>query len=199
MKTVLIETLREQSNEIAIEGIDGWGNTMLFAAEALEANQAELTALREELELLRKDVASNEINLNASSDLITQLRTQIKQSRAVAPQVVSDELSKLDKGPFSVMSEGFISSNDFTIDAALRVTGDFESAEQKQQYCEAICQRLNATRPDAAQEAKDDRLETALGALADIATNDDMTRGQQQAKAKRIYWELRGDASQEGK
>lgn len=39
----------------------------------------------------------------------------------------------------------------------------------------------------------EEKLQVALGALADIASNTDMTLDQMQAKANRVYWELSDD------
>ena len=54
-----------------------------------------------------------------------------------------------ESGPWSagvVESDGrtYVESSDFTHDARMYVTGDFESAEQKLEYAQEIARRLNA-------------------------------------------------------
>lgn len=40
--TDIVETLRKQARDIAKQGVNGWGNTMQFAADEIEALRAKL-------------------------------------------------------------------------------------------------------------------------------------------------------------
>lgn len=48
-----------------------------------------------------------------------------------------------DKGPWFVTDTHNVSSEDFTHDVILTISGDFESSWQKREYAEALCEVLN--------------------------------------------------------
>ena len=52
------------------------------------------------------------------------------------------KLRKFDHGPW-VATGGNVYSDDFTHDVMLRVTGDFVTPQQKQEYAEALAEALN--------------------------------------------------------
>lgn len=52
------------------------------------------------------------------------------------------KLRKFDHGPW-VAQNGNVYSDDFTLDVMLRVSGDFVSEQQRQEYAEALAEALN--------------------------------------------------------
>lgn len=52
------------------------------------------------------------------------------------------KLRKFDTGPWAAIN-GNVYSDDFTLDVVLRISGDFATPQQKQEYAEAIAEALN--------------------------------------------------------
>lgn len=62
MSDDLVKRLREQAAQIAAEGIFGWGNLDTEAADLIERQDAEIAALKQDIE---RHIANHAADLNA--------------------------------------------------------------------------------------------------------------------------------------
>lgn len=53
------------------------------------------------------------------------------------------KLIDIDDGPWKILNSEWVGSDDHYCDVWLKVTGDFENEEEKQQYMQALCDKLN--------------------------------------------------------
>ena len=75
-------------------------------------------------------------------------RRQLLQRIELACEALKGQRVETDAGPWSVSEDGrTLSSDNFTHDVQLKVTGDFYSDEQRLAYSKALAERLNGVKP----------------------------------------------------
>jgi hypothetical protein len=78
--------------------------------------------------------------LRGAANRIERLERELGEPRVVACRSLQD----FDKGPWKVIDGGRqVTSDDFTHDATLRVSGDFENGDARFAYATALAQTLN--------------------------------------------------------
>lgn len=87
----LADELESQAAQIANAGHNGWGNTMLFAASQLRADEAELARKDAEIAGLQKRYADSESKLAFCDAALQELQAELARLRMQPESRAADD------------------------------------------------------------------------------------------------------------